>query len=651
MRDQNQRTHGEFRRGLATIAYLKARREEGKDHLDMFQPFIEEAIRTSGSDEIKISDIQKSVNMFSGVQIPENIVKTLLQRSSRRGLLNRHGGRFVRTDKNIEDARLQERIVMFEQNHQSLSHGLRQYAGQRGTSWQSDTDALSALIRFLDENHVAIVLGQRRGSPVRPNRDRHDRTIAQFVSMIINERGERFSLLEDLVKGLIVQNALLLRDIPVKRRHFDGLRIYLDTGILLKALGHMGNAEMKVTVDAIRLIRRAGARIFAFEATVDEVESILQVYEQRLRTPHGIRTLRPTSVTFHFFDTRVSSADVSQYIALLRNSINRLGIQIRTFPARIHQYTENEELLSRMLMDDNQPEEEQEARIWHDVNAIAAIMTLRAGERPRRVERSGHIFLSDSSMIPTAQEWYRINFHNSVDPIVEFSSVANIAWYVSPSDADNLPMNQLIAVCQAVLQPSTELWERFVSGLTNLVESNELEDDESIEILASEYARVRLGEVGLDQDHEANSLREIIERVKFDRDEKHRAAMSEEHRRRIESEQVAILASAQTDSILEDMNRRIEHLARVISLVVYVTFALSVGIGGVLSVGVELANLPNGGIAWRSASLIFISLYLFCTFLEFFSGRFRVFQLYDLLKSRITKWMKKRFIPSFDEKE
>ena len=48
-------------RGLATIAFLKARFDAGMDHLDMFQPFVEDAVRHSEKDDIELAAIQGAV--------------------------------------------------------------------------------------------------------------------------------------------------------------------------------------------------------------------------------------------------------------------------------------------------------------------------------------------------------------------------------------------------------------------------------------------------------------------------------------------------------------------------------------------------------------------------------------------------------------
>ena len=73
------------RRGLATIALLKARFDEGLDHLKMFQPFVDDAIYRYEADDIDVPGIQKAIQESVGLLIPAEITMTLLTRARKTG--------------------------------------------------------------------------------------------------------------------------------------------------------------------------------------------------------------------------------------------------------------------------------------------------------------------------------------------------------------------------------------------------------------------------------------------------------------------------------------------------------------------------------------------------------------------------------------
>ena len=122
----------DFHRGLATIAFLKARFDAGDDHLGMFQPFAEDAIRNSQSDSIELTAVRDAIRASTGLYIPTDIVKTLLRRATRAGLLTREGGRFLRTPTDRSFGEFESAMKTLELAHGKLAAHLCEYALQTG---------------------------------------------------------------------------------------------------------------------------------------------------------------------------------------------------------------------------------------------------------------------------------------------------------------------------------------------------------------------------------------------------------------------------------------------------------------------------------------------------------------------------------------
>ena len=549
------------RSGLATIAFLKARFDAGMDHLGMFQPFVEAAIRRYEKDDIDVAGVQAAVRDSTGLPLPTEIVKTLLGRAARKGLLTRSGGRYFREPHCDEDSELDARMEELGIAQQRLAARLRQFSASRGDELESDDAALAALGRFLDGNHIGVVLGQpvQTGSSVAVAQQDH--AVAAFVADIVEEGGPDRAVLEDIVKGFIVQNALLLRDIPSVKRHLEGLTVFVDTGVLLRALGYCGHQEKQAATESLGLIRGAGARLHAFERTVNEVDSLLRVYENRLGSSAGIKGLRGTQMTFHFLNIKATPADVRQEAELVRQNLGRLGISVREFPAHINEHTEDEQALADALRDPKKSKSSDDSRIWHDVNAVAAVITLR-GARPSHVPNARFVFASDSvRTVSTVTDWYRDSNPHGSQPIVHFRSVANAAWLLRPGDADDVPMHELISVCAAVLRPSPDVWAGFVRRLDEFVASGELSDDESIAVLAKGFTRRELADHELGADVEATTVREIVQRVREEDEARLRALLDESRRKAEESERAAAAARDEAVSIRNTLKAQVEKSA------------------------------------------------------------------------------------------
>ena len=158
--ENSRHTAGGARRGLATIAFLKARFDAGMDHLEMFQPFVDDAVRRFPRTDIEIADVVQQIRQSTGLSVPSETVQTLLRRAVKRGMLERHGGRYFRSQDYGEDEELPRRLRELESAHLGLGSRLREFAAARGETLSSDDAALAVLMRFLDANHIGIVLGQ-----------------------------------------------------------------------------------------------------------------------------------------------------------------------------------------------------------------------------------------------------------------------------------------------------------------------------------------------------------------------------------------------------------------------------------------------------------------------------------------------------------
>ena len=635
------------RRGLATIAFLKARFDAGMDHLGMFQPFVEDAIRVAESDEIELPIVQGIVRDATGLYIPTDVVKTLLRRAARRGLLVRSGGRYFRSGTQDQDAELRDRIEELERTHRVLASHLRVFASTRGVEIATDDDALAALTEFLDANHIGIVLGQAPDVERLGRRPPFERAIAAFVANVIEEGGSSYVALEGVVQGLIVQNALLLRDVPTTKRHLDGLTVYFDTGVLLRALGYAGLVEQQVTSESLGLIRAAGARICAFERTVNEVETILRVYERRLGSQEGVRSLHPTAVTYHFLSAKTSPSDIRQMIALLRNSLSKLGVRIRDFPLHVAKHTEDEKALSDVLKDPARPSSDEDPRVWHDVHAIAAVMTLRAGARPKQVWNAKYVFVSGSSQtVSNAARWYRETYPSGVEPIVHFRSVTNTAWLVRSADASQVPMHELAAVCQAVLRPSADVWSRFVAGLGEMVSSGEVSDDESIAMLANEFTHVQLADFDPDSDMEASTIREIVDRVQVEQATRARTELEGEKRRRQESERAAATAEAHAATIVSGVEAQADRLAKLVSGAIVFLLCTVLVLGGVWTLPTEWSESTRAHLVGVVLWWLCVFAFMGCSLAALFTPRLQVLNLFDKLKASFARRLKRRLLPS-----
>ena len=180
------------------------------------------------------------------------------------------------------------------------------------------------------------------------------------------------------------------------------------------------------------------------------------------------------------------------------------------------QYTLNEDALTNILARSDAPELER--RVKHDVDCIAAILTLRRGVVYSTLDDCHAIFVSSSGRpVRNISKWCRDEGQRGVPPIIHELALSNAAWLKRPA-ATNLKLTQLVALCGAALRPTRAMWQAFLTHLDALQKSGKLSSDEATALVASELTDHVLVEVevahGDDWDPTPETLGDIVDRVR-----------------------------------------------------------------------------------------------------------------------------------------
>jgi predicted transcriptional regulator len=532
-------------KGLATVALLKANFDAGKDHLEMFQPFVRDCIGHLDRDDFVVDDLKAAIHSRHGLDIPADTLRTLLGRLVRKEKsIKREAGRYFRLERAAAVDLATARAAV-EGRQRIFAQALVEFAEKKKLRLGSPDDALAILLQFLDRYHVSLALSEpEEGASVEPDlegdstRRRPMVIVAAFLSDVVVRDGALASTLQEMLEGFVLQNALFLKDVSAAARRFENLEVFLDTALLLAALGLTGEAAQVAMNEALRLLRDTGARLAAFDVTLKEVRRILAVYEEHLATSEGRLKLHPTEVTMFVLARRYAPSDIRQIDALLERRLLDLGINVRPLPARRRDWTLDEPSLIKSLSSHKFGPMRRagfDARVHHDVDCVAGVLVLRAGKRTDSLDHSRAVFATASWLtLNKTTEWFQKQEHDDVAPLVHHLTLSNLAWLKKPSSAVRLKLHELVALCGAVLVPSRKLWENFVSHLRRLREAGELTSDEVTAIVASRLTSSLLVEQETDDgDLDAESVSEVVERVKATyREESDRAVAQADQRAR-----------------------------------------------------------------------------------------------------------------------
>jgi hypothetical protein len=578
-------------KGLATVAMLKVNFDAGRDHIAMFEPFVLDAVAHFPADDLGVDDIRRGVLARHDLGLPVNTLQVLLGRIVKSGYLRREGGRYFRTEKKPDVTDLPKKRARVQARQERLARGLCEAGRERGVEIGSTEDALSAILEFLETYHVAMVSSEFgvETAPLAPSRPRSDDDgeledeheaqsviTGRFLQKAASDHGDMADILQEMLEGFVLQNTLLLKDISTATRRFRELHVVVDSGLLFAALGLRGPAAETATLELLSLLRETGAVLDIFEPTIREMRRVLAVYEERVGTTEGRLSLRPTELTRFILSKRLTPSDIRTRIALLEHHLRQLGFNIRELPQRVPKWTLDEAALGKLLSDG--PGAAKSPRVVHDVDCIAGVLTYRRGKTAASLDDAGAIFVTSSvPTVRTANDWYEEEVGRGFPPIIHYLALSNFAWLKKPASAAKLKLHELVALCSAALRPSRAAWGKFVSYLRQLDQSGELSSDEITAIVASDLTDTVLVDVGIDEDSDASSLSEVVERVKASYKETTDAEVSE-----------AKLKAAQKDAearkLREHIASRAKTIAEVVSWTLAAVFSIAFMIGTVLSI-------------------------------------------------------------------
>lgn len=511
----------EAARGLATVALLKVNFDAGGDHIGMFEPFVVDTLCSTSVDGVTADELRGALNGRHRLALPLNTLRTLLGRLTKRGLLRRDGGRYFRTAKTPYASDLLARVAEVEDRQRRLGEELVAAGGNWGVDIGTPEEALALVLTFLEAFHVAVALDDKErfrplggdGLDAHRSLDEKSRVTARFIYENLVDHTSLADIIQEMLEGFVLQNALLLKDISTAGRRFQSLYVYFDSQILFRALGHTGSAAEIATLEFISLLRDTGATLNIFEPTLREMRAILHVYEEKLGTARGRASLYPTDMTRHFLRAGATPSDVRQQSALLAHTLTQLGFNIREVPKHEARYTLDEQKLGKLLGEGRG--NERSHRVLHDVDCVAGVLTSRRGSVSDSWDTARAVFVSsNSATIDSVVAWYGDEEGKGLPPIVHYLYLSNLAWLKKPASAAKLKVNELVALCAAALRPSRAGWNRFLDHLRKLEASGALASDEVTAILANGLTDSILFDAAVDEDSDAASLNEVVERVK-----------------------------------------------------------------------------------------------------------------------------------------
>ena len=500
---------------LISLAMLKVYWDtRRKDYIDNFVPMVAECIRTSGHDVVSIPTLQQNVRTAFGLRLPQHNLRIILNRIAKLGLILRKDKVYVRDQDAL--GRLNFDVVQSSvvAMHEQLIASLRSFARERHQLDWTVEDTEKALHSYLETYALLDVAdGDDSREPTGDGESAHFVTGA-FVSHLRQSDSKAFEYLETIIKGDILATAIFLPDPSRAVQKFRKTSVYLDTSVLVFALGYAGESRAAPAREMLDVLYQAGADTRCFSHTADEIRSILTACMYRIEKNQLVDSYGPSIE--YFLERGFKASEIRLFVEKLEGNLAGLRVKIVDKPPFESDYMVNEQQLAEHIK--KYVAYRADNALWRDVGSISGIIRLRGGQDTSRVEDCRAVFVStNGGLVRAAREFgHSEGVAASVPPALTDHALTNMLWLKLPAQAQDLPRKRLIAASYAATQPDDRLWDKFLGQLAKDRESANVSEEDYYLLRHSLQTRAALMEVTLGEDEAftAGTVQEILEIAK-----------------------------------------------------------------------------------------------------------------------------------------
>ena len=526
---------------ITSLAILKVNWDRNHTgYLENFLPFVCESLRLSQENEVSLPALQESILTLFGIKIPQSALKTILHHAKKRNYVIHDMGIYKRNKEKLSKKNISKLRAEAERKHRSLINKLIEFASARHGQALSASEAEDILLNFIEEHSIPILLAAVEGQPIpltiKPSR-KMSYIANSYVKNLSENDPEGFECLETVVKGKMLSDVLLFPEPADVERHFDKVEIYLDTQVVLRALGYANSSLQDLAKELLEILYEENARLCIFEHNYEEVRNILERCYRALSGASKIgAALGETAEYFITNDYR--SSDLETIIADLDKNLKALRIEIKATPAHTIPLgldeKKFEEALQRAVHYKN-PD-----TLKPDLDSLTSIHRLRGGKTYRNIESCRALFVTMNDRLAWASaQYFKEEFPDvSLPHCVLAHIIATLLWLKKPSEGKNLPRKTLLANCYAALNPPDQLWKNYLDQIKRMQDTDKITKNDYYTLRFQISARSTLMDLtyGESESFTEGTITEILERVKKETTASLEKQLEEELQKRRETE-------------------------------------------------------------------------------------------------------------------
>jgi hypothetical protein len=489
------------------MAVIKVNWDEGKkDILDNYLPLVGYAVKCCDADVVALEDVDAKLREITDFKIPQGAIITMLKRATRPQYryVKKQELKYIKVPGRLE--RLNYERLRDEQARRfnALKGAFRSFCTEKYdvsvTEEAADEYFFDILYDIAPSLYKNVATGNSRGGGESQPEITRQYLVSRFIQYVVENDPTSFAALEAFVRGAMLTETFYYaspEDIP---RKFHNTRVFFDTSFILRLLGYCPEPYSKPCRELHEMLDGMGVRMNCFRKTLDEVRGIL--FAAARNKERGITAAgRLDGVFGHFTQNRYSPSDVEYEVATLEDNLIAHRIRVEEHPPHEKLLTIDEAKLDKYISEELQRQREK-AR-YHDIDCLTSIFRLRHGRPQEYLESCQAIFVTTNCALARAStKFFNSEYGISNAPVCMSDQVfTTLVWLKAVNKIPDLPKERLVANCYAALNPSDELWQKYVKEADRLYKSKKIDQHGYAVLLHSLEARRRLMDLTLGDDN------------------------------------------------------------------------------------------------------------------------------------------------------
>lgn len=307
--------------------------KERKDIFDLLTPFVKYSITktTEVGDEVSIPELLAYLKKEFGYEtLPTNTMLLILNRLSPDIVSRRKSRYYLKTQLNEDVKKFQKRRLTHKEHTESVAARLADYLNSHLLKRYTPETALTALIDFFVANGMCVISDSEQLEFIKNKDSKQNYCVARFIMDEHKKELATFEYILDMANGFLVSTAISLQpeNTTVTMAKFKNLNCYIDTRVIMNALGMCSDTEREAAVELLDMLKEKGAALYCYRHVYDELHSIISAYKASLSPPYNY--------SFHTLEgwenKGYTPTDVERFQAILPRKLSAIGITVVNTP-------------------------------------------------------------------------------------------------------------------------------------------------------------------------------------------------------------------------------------------------------------------------------------------------------------------------------